>query len=82
MLHAQPGCPWATATASLGSQHETPRQSKDPALEELVGQPPTEASPGGAELPGTLSVPRGCCSSTFMPHEEGSKAARLGAELQ
>lgn len=62
MLHTQPGCPRATGAVSLGSWHENPQQSKDPAPKEPVGQPSKEASPGGASLPGTSSVPRGCCS--------------------
>lgn len=82
VLHAQPGCPWAAGAASLGIWHETPRQSEDPASEELVGQPPTKTTLGGASLPRTSSVPEAAAASTFMPREEGSESTGLAPGLR
>lgn len=66
--------PWAPGT-------KTPRKNEDPALEELVGQPPTEASLGGASLPGTSSVLGAAAAGTFMPREQGREALGLAPGL-
>lgn len=81
MLHTQPGCPRATAAASPGIWHKTPWKSEDSGLEELVGQPPTEASLGGASLPGTSSVLGAAAAGTFMLREQQSEASGLAPGL-
>lgn len=81
VLHTQPGCPQATGAASLGIWHKTPQQSEDPPLEELVGKPPTEASLGGASLPGTSSALGAAAAGTFMPREQESEAPGLAPGL-
>lgn len=82
MLHTQPGCSWATGTASLGIWHETLWQSEDPAPEELVGQTPRRHPWVERAFLGPPQSPGAAAAGTFMPREEGSESPGLAPGLR